>query len=39
MSIYTYEYYLEAKNRGIFTTEISKTEFHTLLSSFWTTDL
>lgn len=37
MSIYTYEYYLEAKNRGIFTTEISKTEFHTLLSSFWTT--
>lgn len=33
----TYEYFLEAKNRGLTTADISIEEMHILLSAFWTT--
>lgn len=33
----TYEYYIEAYNRGLTKRKISKKEIHVLLSAFWTT--
>ncbi len=37
MTTKTYEYFLEAKNRGLTYTDISMEEMHILLSAFWTT--
>ena len=37
MTTKTYEYFLEAKNRGLTHTDISMVEMHILLSAFWTT--
>ena len=37
MSDASYEYYLEAKHRGLSNADITVTEMHILLSSFWTT--
>lgn len=33
----TYDYYAEARRRGLTSTDISKNEMHILLSAFWTT--
>ena len=33
----TYDYYMEAKRRGLTSTDISTDEMHILLSAFWTT--
>lgn len=37
MAVKTYEYFLEAKNRGLTGADISTEEMHILLSVFWTT--
>lgn len=37
MTAKTYEYFLEARNRGLTYTDISIEEMHILLSAFWTT--
>lgn len=37
MTTKTYEYFLEAKKRGLTHADISLTEMHILLSAFWTT--
>ncbi len=37
MAVKTYEYFLEAKNRGLTVADISIEEMHILLSAFWTT--
>ncbi|MFV0393843.1 MAG: TetR/AcrR family transcriptional regulator [Coprobacillaceae bacterium] len=35
MTVYTYEYFLEAYKRGLTTVMIEKSEMHILLSAFW----
>lgn len=37
MTIKTYEYFMEAKNRGLTHADISMEEMHILLTAFWTT--
>ena len=37
MTVKTYEYFLEARKRGLTHTDISMDELHILLSAFWTT--
>lgn len=37
MTAKSYEYYLEAKKRGLTQADISSVEMHILLSAFWTT--
>lgn len=37
MAVKTYEYFMEAKNRGLSAADISIEEMHILLSAFWTT--